>query len=316
MKRLAMFTLLLWGCLPAGAQSTPPAGILLDSYAALVNGKVITVGDVLVAMQPAQERLTAQYAGRELERKLQELYTTTREHLVDSELILLEFEKQGGALPDRALENHVNSVIHDQFNNDRTAFLKALADQRLTYTEWHKQIKEQFIVQLMRQKEVVAKILITPLDLQQAYDEQKATAFTTPARVQLRTLTLTGAARSQAADLRQRLLAGQLTFAAAAAEDIAAQDEPEWLATDSLAAPLRAALADLAPGDIAEPLELGEATYLVQLMAQEDAHTRPMDDVLPELERQVRNAQFDRLNQAWLESLRAKYYIKLYEHDL
>ena len=165
MKRLVIFTLLLWGSLSVGAQSPPAAGILLDSYAALVNGKVITVGDVLVAMQPAQERLAAQYTGRELERKLQDLFTTTRDHLVDSELILLEFEQQGGIMPDRALENHVHTIIHDQFQNDRTAFLKALADQRLTYTEWHRQIKEQFIVQLMRQREVVANLAGTAGEL-------------------------------------------------------------------------------------------------------------------------------------------------------
>ena len=315
MKRLVIFTLLLWGSLSVGAQSPPAAGILLDSYAALVNGKVITVGDVLVAMQPAQERLAAQYTGRELERKLQDLFTTTRDHLVDSELILLEFEQQGGIMPDRALENHVHTIIHDQFQNDRTAFLKALADQRLTYTEWHRQIKEQFIVQLMRQREVVAKIVTPPLDLQQAYDAQKDTAFTTPARVLLRTLTLTGDARAQAAELHAKLQAGELTFADAASADIVAQDAPEWLTADSLALPLRAALDDLVPGEIAAPLELGEATYLVQLVERQAAHTRPMTDVLPELERQVRNAQFDRLHQAWMEALRRKYYVKLYEHD-
>ena len=132
------------------------SGVLLDSYAAIVNGKVITVGDVLAAMPAIHERLAAQYAGRELEEKLLEKFGAVRDALVEAELVLLDFEAQGGTLPDRAVEDHVNSVIHDQFGNDRTAFLEALAEQRLTYAEWHKQMKDQLVVQVMRQKEVAA----------------------------------------------------------------------------------------------------------------------------------------------------------------
>ena len=132
MNRLVLPLAALIGATVAGAQGLPASGILLDSYAAIVNGHVVTVGDVLSAMPAAHERLAAQYSGRELGEKLLEKFNDVRDALVESELVLLDFEMQGGALPDRAIEDHVNTVIHDQFQNDRTAFLKALADQRLT----------------------------------------------------------------------------------------------------------------------------------------------------------------------------------------
>lgn len=318
MNRLVLpLAALIWAT-AAGAQGLPASGILLDSYAAVVNGKVVTVGDVLSAMPAAHERLAAQYAGRELEEKLLEKFNDVRDALVESELVLLDFETQGGALPDRAIEDHVNSVIHDQFQNDRTAFLKALADQRLTYAEWHKQMKDQLVVQIMRQKEVSAKILITPLDLQAAYDARKLSAYAIPERVRLRTLAFPATTtRPNAGKIRERIRSGKSSFEQVAAKkDVTAQDDAEFLDLASLAEPLRGALAGLAPGDVSEPVEIGGSIYLVQLVERQDARVRPLDEIAPELEKELRKAEFERLNKAWIDSLRAKYYVQVFDHDL
>ena len=316
MNRLVLpLAALIWAAV-AGAQGLPASGVLLDSYAAIVNGKVVTVGDVLAAMPAAHERLAAQYSGRELGEKLLEKFNDVRDALVESELVLLDFEMQGGALPDRAIEDHVNTVIHDQFQNDRTAFLKALADQRLTYAEWHKQMKDQLVVQIMRQREVSSKILVTPLDLQTAYAARQAD-YALPERVRLRTLAFAGAAaeaRPRAAEAREKIRAGERAFAADA--DATLQDDGEFLDVATLQETLRAAVAALAPGGMSEPLEIGGAIYLVQLVERQPARVRPLDEVAPELEKKLRAAEFERLNQAWIDALRAKYHVQLFDHDL
>lgn len=323
MNRHAFLLVLLLAAAPAGAQPLPANGLLLDSYAAVVNGKVITVGEVLAALQPIQERLAAQYDGPDLEQKLLAEYDTVRNALIESEIILLDFEMQGGSLPDRAVEDNINSIIHDRFQNDRTAFLKALAEERLTFAEWRQQMKEQLIVQIMRQKEVTAKIFITPKDLQAAYD-RKRDSFSVPERVRLRTLALpagdTAAEKQAAADranqLRDRLLAGDTTLADAAADDAVLQDDGEFLDAGSLNDALRAAVAALAPGGISAPLEIGDRLYLVQLVERQAARVRPLDEVSPELTKELRKAQFERLNKIWIDSLRSKYYIQLFAHNL
>ena len=83
-------------CLALAVLAAPPAapadsGMLLDSYAAIVNGKVVTVGDVLRHMQPAAERLSLRLQGADLAQRLAEEYDAARDALVDSELILLDF---------------------------------------------------------------------------------------------------------------------------------------------------------------------------------------------------------------------------------
>ena len=214
------------GLAAGNSRATPTEGMLLDSYAALVNGKVITVGDVLSSpgFQNARERLTLQYSGRDLAQKVAQQFETTRNALIESELILLDFEMQGGTLPDRAVEDHVNTVIHERFQNDRAAFLNALAAERLTFVQWRRQMKEQLTVKIMQQREVSSRILITPLDLQRAY-EARRTAYTLPERVRLRTLALPGGdtareheeARARGTTLLERITAGETTLDEAAA---------------------------------------------------------------------------------------------------
>lgn len=324
MKRI--YLLLAWtiGTAAAAAQELPAEGVLLDSYAALVNGKVITLGEVLSSLQPVQEDLMARYGGDKLRQKLLEEFDSVRDVLVDSELILLDFEMQGGTLPDRAIEDHINTVIHERFGNDRAAFLRALADQRLTFAEWRKQMKEQLTIQVMRQREVSAKILIAPLDLQRRYDANKHTAYAYPETVRLRTLALgkgdtakeSEEARARAENLRARIQSGEIPFAHAATDGVTLQDDGEAIEVASLDEAIRAGLAGLAPGDVTAPLEIGDALYLVQLVERRPAGIRPFEEVAPEIARDLRRAEYERLNRAWLDSLRAKYHVQLFAHNL
>ena len=315
MKRFILFLAVSLGAAAVSAQA--PSGLLLDSYAAIVNGKVITVGDILALLQPARERLASRHEGEELKQKLQEEYNSVRDALIESQLILLDFEMQGGVLPDRAVEDHINGVIHDRFGNDRTAFLAALAAERLTFAEWRKQMKDQFIVSLMRQKEVSAKILISPLDLQNAYEKDRD-AFALPERVSLRTLALDNGdtakeqkkALKAAAKLRARILSGETTFEAESG------GAAEWFEIGSLDETLRAALAGLEPGDLSEPLEIGGELYLVQLVERQAARVAALDEVAPEIEKKLRRAEFDRLDRIWIDTLRSKYFIQIFSHNL
>ena len=315
--------MLLVALLPAAGQLLPPDGVLLDSYAAIVNGKVITVGDIFAALQPVQARLTAQYDGAELEEKIAEAYKETRDNLIESELILMSFEEQGGMLPDRAIEDHINTVIHDRFNDDRAEFFRALAEERLTFAEWRKQMKEQLIVQVMRQREVYAKILITPFDIQQAYERMKNEEYTLKETVTLKTLafpvgeeTSPDAVREQAAGIRTQLLAGDLTLSGAADQTGAVLTEEETFELTALNEDIRAAIEGIEAGGLSEPLPLGESLYLVQVTEREAGGEIPFDEAAPEIERMLRKEEFERLNRIWMNSLRSKYYVQVFTHNL
>ena len=104
--------------------------------------------------------------------------------------------------------------------------------------------------------------------------------------------------------------------AAAVPADVAVQDDGEFLETASLNESIRAAVAALEPGGVSPPVEIGDARYLVQLVAREPARVRPLEEVSGELEKQLRAAEFERLNQTWIDALRAKYYVQTFDHAL
>ena len=310
MKRFLFLLAGLLAASAAAAQSLPVSGVLLDSYAAVVNGKVVTVGEVLSALQPVQERLAARHAGAELEQKIVEEYARVRDSLIESELILLDFEMQGGTLPDRAIEDHINTVIHERFDNDRAAFLRALAEERLTFAEWRKQMKDQLIVQMMLQQSVQAKVVVTPIDLQRAYEARRV-SFSSPAALRLRTFAVPEG--EDPAALRQSILDGQADSAATNSPPAA---DPEWYDLSSLNADILAAVDSLSPGDVSAPVQLAGASYLVQLLDRREARVRPFAEAAPELERELRRSENERLRRIWIDSLRAKYFVQLYSHDI
>ena len=291
-------------------------GILLDSYAAVVNGRVITVGEVLDALRPEQARLMRQYESPELERKLAEAYRQERDRLIADELILADFAAQGASLPERAIEDHINGIIHDRFANDRTAFLQALAEERTTYNEWRKRMQDQLVMQVMRQREVTSKILVTPYDIQAEYDAHKD-RYTVPETVRLKLFVLPEGAKIRLGKLADRIRGGALSLDAAVAHfHMTVQEPGEALETSSLQEALRTALDGARPGDLLGPVALDGTEYLVQLVEREEERVAPLEDVAEEIAAELRKREFDKLEKLWLNTRRGKYYVQVFANDL
>jgi peptidyl-prolyl cis-trans isomerase SurA len=301
----------------AGAVSAAPRnGILLDSYAAVVNGRVVTVGEVFDLIRPEQAKLMRQYQGPELERKLMDAFREGRDRLISDELVLADFAAQGASLPERAIEDHINGIIHDRFGNDRTAFLQALAEERTTYNEWRKRMQDQLIMQVMRQREVTSKILVTPFDIQTEYDAHKD-RYAVPEKVRLKLFVLPEGATVPLGELAERLRGGALSLEDAVSHfRMTVQDGGEAMDVSSLQPSLRKALADARDGDLAGPVDLDGTDYLVQLVERSPEHVLPLEDVSDDIEAELRKREGARLEKIWLNTLRGKYYVQVFAVDL
>ncbi len=316
--------LLLAGCCVLGLSRgyAEDKAQAVDGFAAVVNERVITMGDVLDFIQPNILQLRDVYAGEELERKREEAYTTGLQLLVDQALIVEEFKKSGGAIPDRLVNDRINEVIFDQFENDRSKFLAALAEEQITLEDWRERIRERLIVSALRQQEINDRVQVTPDNLRQAYEKSRA-KFSRPQQVKLNMITLRKdrsadetAAREEAVRLRGRLLAGE-NFAALAKEfshDPKAVNGGDWgwITPQDLRAELRQGLAALKVGDISDILETPDAYYVARIEEQRAAYVPTLEELRPDLEKDVRRAEADRLYQAWMERLKRKHAIKIF----
>ena len=318
MKRRNLLCLFLGGyvAFAAAAWAAGPRGdMLLDSYAAVVNGKVITVGEVLDSIRPDQTRLLGQYSGAELEQKMVGVFKEGRDRLISDELVLADFAAQGATLPERAIEDHINGVIHDRFGNDRTAFLQALAEERTTYEDWRKRMQDQLIIQVMRQREVSSKVLVTPFDIQAEYDAHPE-KYAIPEKVRLKLFVLPEEKKQDLKALASRIRAGNLSMEDAASRfGMKVQDAGEALETSSLQATLQSALEKAGDGDVVGPVPLDGVDYLVQLVERQPAHSLPLEDVSDEIAAGLRKKEYERLEKIWLNTLRGKYYVQVFAND-
>ena len=304
-----------WAAVGAQAQGN---GLLLDSYAAVVSGKIITMGEVLDGMRAEREALSLRYEGEELDRKLQAAFRESLDRLVEAQLVLAEFKDAGGDLPERAIEDHVNGVIREQFGNDQGAFLQALGEARLTYAEWREQMKEQLILQAMRQREVAAKVQVTPLDVQERYDRDAA-RYTSKAQVRLRLVSVPPDASRKVnlGKLAARLQEGAVTLEAVEKHfKLDVQEAEEPVDEDSLNETLLAALEGKSAGDVAGPVALEGTEYLVQVLERVPEARKPLAEVRESIEAELRKECFERLYATWMETLRSKHYVEIYKNDL
>ena len=299
------------------------AGMEVDGYAALVNSRVITVGDVLALIQPVRLQLESSYSGDELETKTEEAFQTGLQALIERALILEEFTAQGGVIPDRFIDDQISEIVSDHFNNDRAAFLKALTEDRLTLDDWRTETRNRLEVTILRRKEVTDKVIIAPRAVREVYDAS-IDKYRTPAQIKLRMIALhkgtteedQAAKLGEAEHIRERLLAGEDfgEVAKASSEGIKAAKGGDmgWVEPGSLRPELADAANGLEPGRISEVIPTQDELYILKVEAKKSAAVTPFEEAQQSIEKELRKTEEDRLYKAWIQRLKDKYYVKVF----
>src|SRR5205085_3592911 len=111
---------------------------------------------------PKEKLLRSQYRGAELEAKIKEARAAALKDLIDRQLIIQAFKKDGYEIPDHFVNQHVNDIIRENFGGDRNTFVKTLQAQNFTLGEFKKMESDKMIVQAMRHKNAQLETLISP----------------------------------------------------------------------------------------------------------------------------------------------------------
>ncbi len=307
----------MWMALLVGAGCAQ--AMVADRYAAQVNNRVITVGDVLGALGPMRQRLMETYTGVELEKKMEEAYQQALDALVERALILTEFARSEQKLPEQIVDGRINEIIHDRFSNNRTQFFEALTEEHLTLEDWRKEARDHIVVSMLRRREVVDKIVVTPGDVQALY-QQRLLKYQQPEKIRLRVIVLRAGGpktlEQQAADVRARLVAGapfeELAKQLSQGAGAAGGGDWGWQQPGELRAELRAAVAKLQTGQVSEPVRLDGDLYLFKLEERQAASVTPLAQVYAELESILREKEAGRLYKDWIKRLRQKFFVKVF----
>lgn len=325
--RFLLFTItvsLFLSRLPLAAQQAE----VIDGVAAIVNKDVITISQVRELIGARERSLRDVYSGADLANKVKEMRLAALKDLIDRQLVIQEFKKmqeKGANIPDYVVDDRVQQIIREEFGGDRAAFVRTLQAQGYTVTRFKEVEKEKIVVQAMRQSKVNDDFVISPTQIQNFYNKNKS-SYAIPEQIKLRMIILrdgvagdipgTENKAQTAEEIRQKLVGGAEfdRMAEMYSEDESTRDSGGdwgWIERGTLNEDLSKVAFNLRPGEVGPVVKIGESYYIMLVEAKKNASIKPIGEVRDEIERNLIQQERMKVQQRWLDTLRAKAYIKI-----
>ena len=308
---------------------TPPMVLadpaVIDGIAAQVNGDVVTFSEVRDLVGPRERALRSQFTGQELVEKVREARKGALQDLIDRQLIIQEFKKKEYQIPQHMVDDHIETIIREDFGSDRQAFIRTLQAQGYTLTKFREAERDKIIVQAMRYQNVKSDFIISPSKVVTLYTTKKE-EFTTPEQVHLwmiavdkGTTVVAGEAdpqKAMASEIREKLKKGakfeQLAQMYSNDSSRTAGGDWGWVDRKTLNDTLTQAAFKLGTNEVSPVLEQGNTYYILKVTERKSAFTKPLDEVRPDLEKKLFSSERERMQNQWIESLRAKAFVKVF----
>jgi peptidyl-prolyl cis-trans isomerase SurA len=300
-------------CLPLRAE-------LEDGISAIVNDKVITVGEVREFSAQAVDVLQREYADQPelFDQKLNATLNDGLETLIENQLILHEFESKYTALPESLVDEWVADRIKEQFG-DRITCIRTLQAQGMTFEKFRQQVRDQTIIdQLRMQKRTENKIIISPYKIE-TYYKLHQDDFKVGDQVQLQMIVINKispddtAARQKAGEILADLKKGSSfqQLASLYSQD-PEQKGSDWIETSVLRKELADAVDTLKPGETSGIIETPDECYILQLNGKRGARVKPLNDVRSNIETTLRTQAQKEQERRWIDTLKKKAFIRYF----
>ncbi|MCK5675995.1 MAG: peptidylprolyl isomerase [Verrucomicrobia bacterium] len=298
--------------------------IEIDGYAATVNDRVITQGEVREAMAPILPELYRTYQGAKLEEELEKAFVNTRNELVERALIMAAYKARGGQIPDQYVNDEIKRVITERFKGDDALFEQVLAGQKKTRAEYMDTTREQMAVGMMMNEEVYRRARVTPEQVREAYEADKESYFI-PEKVKYSVIVLNKGAtpedqavkQTEAESIRKQLVEGA-DFGETAKEVSEGSRAAEggvfpWMQPKDVRPELQKTLNTLPAGEISEIIAADTELYLVKVEARRQAGHKTFDEVRKSIKAALNAKERERLRIRWIDRLKENNYVVIYE---
>ena len=272
----AALALLTLGSAAALAQTRELAtqGQLLDRVVAIVNDGVVLNSDLDAEVLAVTERLH--------EQKLELPPQNVLRQQVLERLVLQEIQVQhAGKAGVKVSDENVNAALQDVAKRNGmtlTQLPEALARQGVDYATYRDEIRREIILQMLRQRDVLQHISVTPREIDQFLEKQAKTpserneynvSHILIAVGQEATTAQIEAATKRAADVYERAKGGEdfAKLAVAYSNSQTAFDGGAlgWRKGSELPTFLTDVVAKLKPGEVSEPLRTPTGFHIIRL---------------------------------------------------
>jgi peptidyl-prolyl cis-trans isomerase SurA len=297
---------------------------LADGILAIVNNTVITREQVVDYIAPAIDALRQEYAGQVdgaslFGQKASDIFNDGLEQLIERQLILHEYDTSGYVpLPDSFVDELVQDRIHERYGN-RITLMKTLQAQGMTYEQFRKEVRDQYVISAMRQKNVSQEIVISPYKIENYYLAHQD-AFKIGDEIKLRMIVLNKSSpddqgpHRMAAEIVTQIKQGASFAQMASVYSEGSQREQGgdwgWVERSVLRKELAEVAFSLPPGQISSIIETPQACYLMLVEQKRPAHVKSLSEVRDDIEATLRTQERSRLEKQWIAGLKKKSFIR------
>lgn len=322
MKKPTVFLLLCLGItLPALKAAEPQ---LLDRVVAVVNEDAITQSELDLYLRPFYHQFKSEFSGDQLMHRLSEVRTKILSQLIEDRLVYQKAKELAIDVTEEELEADLRD-FKKKFKTE-AEFEEALKTEGVTHTEMRDRLKRQIMVRKLHDAEVRSKIIVSPIEAQNFYNEHH-TEFDEQDQVKVRSITIKKsqeardkgltdeAAMTKIKDLRKRILAAE-DFAALSkqhSEDYQAQHGglSDWILPGSMIPEIEDVIFKLDQGELSTIVETPMGYHLFRIEERKTAKKKDFEDVKNQIYDTLYHQKAKTRFSEWMEELKRKAYISI-----
>lgn len=271
---VSVAALCLWGTAAAQTRELDTKGVMLDRIAAIVNDGVVLNSELDTQIEVVSERLRAQKLDPPAQNVLRQ---QVLERLVLQEIQLQRANHDGLKVSDETLNAAMQDVARRN-NLTLSQLPEALASQGIDYAGYRDDLRKEITLQMLRQRDVMDRISVTPKEIDQYLDKQSKrpsqsneynVSHILIAVPQEASPTQVDGAAQRAAEVYQKAKSGEdfarLALAYSNSQTALEGGSLGWRKESELPTFLTEVIAKLKPGEVSEPLRTPTGFHLVKL---------------------------------------------------
>jgi parvulin-like peptidyl-prolyl isomerase len=164
----------------------PPSNAeVVDRIVVVVNNEIITQREIDIMLMPVYAQYRNTYQGPELIKMLEDVREKILKQLIEDRLIFSEAKKLNIVIDEKQVDARVDEM-RKQVGSEKD-LENMLHEQNLTVNELRARYREKLMIRKLIDQKVGARIIITPLEVKNYYNDNKD-KFMQPEEIRLRTI--------------------------------------------------------------------------------------------------------------------------------
>ena len=293
--------------------------VVIDKIIAVVNGEVITQREMAQYLMPLYQEYQKEYTGKSFEDKMIEAENMVLNQLIQDKLILSEAKKAGIKATDNEVDDRIKNIIKDKFGSEEK-FREMLAIQDVSLNGMRDGIRNEVIKSKIVREKVGWKIIITPSEVRQYYDQHIA-EFVEPEKIEVCNILVRkkeghGEESKESIKNIKTLLDSGKDFGEVAkkySEGPNAKDGGNlgFIKRGDMMKEIDDTIFALSPGGISDIVETPIGFHIFKVTQIQPAHSKNFDSAKAEIEETIYQKKINKSLEKWLKELRANAYISI-----